>query len=110
MPMWNLKEYSDNYWKIFGTLCQKYRDVLVLTDADIITDFIINYESGSFKFQQKLRDQKNCCDTKDVEIMVPIKYIQNFLRTLEMPFANNEINPSLTWSSNCVIAFFTNSN
>ena len=44
---------------------------------------------------------------KDVEIMVPLKYLSNFWRTLEMPLINCEVNLILTWSSTCVI---TNSN
>ena len=38
--------------------------------------------------------------------MVPLKYLSNFWRTLEMPLINCEVNLTLTWSS-CVI---TNSN
>ena len=41
--------------------------------------------------------------TKNVEIMVPLKYLSNFWRTLEMPLINCEINLILTWSTNCVI-------
>ena len=44
---------------------------------------------------------------KNVEIMVPLKYLSNFWRTLEMPLINCEVNLILTWSSTCVI---TNSN
>ena len=35
--------------------------------------------------------------------MVPLKYLSNFWRTLEMPLINSEINLILTWSANCVI-------
>ena len=35
--------------------------------------------------------------------MVPLKYLSNFWRTLEMPLINSEINIILTWSSTCVI-------
>ena len=34
--------------------------------------------------------------------MVPLKYISNFWRTLEMSLINCEINLILTWSANCV--------
>ena len=40
---------------------------------------------------------------KNVEIMVPLKYLSNFWRTLEMSLINCEINLILTWSANCVI-------
>ena len=39
--------------------------------------------------------------TKNVEIMVLLKYLSNFWRTLEMALINCEINLILTWSTNC---------
>ena len=39
---------------------------------------------------------------KDVEIMVPLKYLSNFWRTLEIPLINCKVNFILTWSSACV--------
>ena len=41
--------------------------------------------------------------TKNLEILVPIKYFSNFWRTLEMPLINCEVNLILTWSTTCVI-------
>ena len=35
--------------------------------------------------------------------MVPLKYLSNFWRTLEMPLINCEVNLILTWSSTCVL-------
>ena len=35
--------------------------------------------------------------------MVPLKYLSNFWRTLEMPLIDCEVNLILTWSSTCVI-------
>ena len=37
--------------------------------------------------------------------MVPVKYLSNFWRTLEMPLINCEINLTLNWSANCVIVY-----
>ena len=39
---------------------------------------------------------------KAVEIVVPLKYLSNFWRTLEMPLINCEVNLILTWSSTYV--------
>ena len=44
---------------------------------------------------------------KNAEIAVPLNYLRNFWRTLEMPLNNCEINLMLTWSSTCVITNFT---
>ena len=35
--------------------------------------------------------------------MVPLKYLSNFSRTLEMPLFNREIDSILTWSANIFI-------
>ena len=35
--------------------------------------------------------------------MVPLKYLSNFWRTLEMPLINGEVELILTWSADCVI-------
>ena len=42
-------------------------------------------------------------DTKEAEIVVPLKYLRNFRETLDMPLINCEVSMALTWSENCVI-------
>ena len=42
-------------------------------------------------------------NTKDVEMIVPLKYLSNFWRTLEILLINCEVNLLLTWSKDCVI-------
>ena len=37
--------------------------------------------------------------------MVPLKYLRNFWRTLEMPLINSEVELILTWSANSVIIY-----
>ena len=46
-------------------------------------------------------------NAKDVEIIVPLKYLSNFWRTLEMQLINCEVNLILTWSKDCVISSAT---
>ena len=78
MAMYNLIEYSDNYSKTSGILWQYYRDEPALTNAGAITNFHAADKSVSFKFKQK-RTVKTAADgTKDVKIMVPLKYLCNF--------------------------------
>ena len=89
MSIHNLIEYSDNYLKTLRRLWQYYRD-----DPN---DNIKQYES--FKFKIKITVKTFAAgNTKDVEITVPLKYLSNFWRTLEMPLIRCEINPILTWS------------
>ena len=99
MPMYNLIEYSDNYAKTSGSLWQYFRDE---------PDDNNREDSESFKSKIKITGKTpNDNNEKDVEIMVPLSYLSNFWRTLEMPLINCEVNLILTWSSTCVI---TNSN
>ena len=75
MPVYNLIEYSDNYSKPSGSLWQYYKD----DPNNNITD------SESFKFKVKITGKTpNDGNTKDVEIIVPLKYLSSFWRTLEM--------------------------
>ena len=94
MPMYNLIESSDNYAKTTRSLWQYFRD----EPDDNIKDF------ESFKSKIKITGKSPDDDNqKDVEIMVPLKYLSNFWRTLEMPLINCKVNLIFTWSSTCVI-------
>ena len=94
MPMCNLIEYRDNYSKTSGSLYQYYRD----EPNNNLTD------SVSFKSKIKITGNIPADDNiKDVEIAVPLKYLSNFWRTIEMSLMNCQINLMLTWSSTCVI-------
>ena len=94
MSLYSLLEYSDNYAKTSGTLWQYYRD----EPNDNLVD------SESFKSKMKITGKTTAAgNEKDVETMVPLKYLGNFWRTLEMPLINCKVNLILTWSSTCVI-------
>ena len=103
MPMYNLIEYSDNYAKTTGSIWQYCKDIPALNANDEITHFTEGNLADSFKFNVKIRGRPGNCGTKDVEIIVPLKYLSNFWRTLEMPLINCEVNLILTWSSTCVL-------
>ena len=104
MPMYNLIEYSDNYAKTTGSLLQYCKDIPARNNANnAIIIFSEDNITDSFKFKAKITGQTGNDGTKDVEIMVPLKYLSNFWRTLEMPLINCEFNLILTWSSRCVL-------
>ena len=104
MPMYNSIEYSDNYAKTTGSLWKYCKDIPARDNNDEIIAFDTNNLTDSFKFKAKITGQTGNDGTKDVEIIVPLKYLSNFWRTLEMPLINCEVNLILTWSSTCVIA------
>ena len=104
MPMYNVIEYSYNYAKTTGSLWQYYKDIPARNANDEIIVFDVNNVTDSFNFKVKITGQTGDDGTKGVEIMVPLKYLSNFWRSLEMPLINCEVNLILTWSSTCVIA------
>ena len=76
-------EYSENYSKTSGSLRQYYKDN---TNDNI-------EQSKSFKSKIKITGKSPAaCNTKDVEIIVQLKYLSNFWRTLEIPLINCELN------------------
>ena len=103
MPMYNLIEYSDNYAKTTGSLWQYCKDIPVRNDNNIIEDFTGGNTTDSFNSKAKITGRTGNNRTKDVEIMVPLKYLSNFWRFLEMPLINCEVNRILTWSSTCFL-------
>ena len=103
MPMYNLIEYSDSYAKATGSLWQYSKDIPARNNNDEIFAFAANNVTDSFNFKAKITGQTEDDGTKDVEIMIPLKYLSNFWRTLEMPLINCEVNLILTWSSTCVL-------
>ena len=80
MPVYNLIEYSDNYWKTSRSLWQCYRYKPALTNAGTVANFSGNIVS--FKFKQKKITKDN--DTKDVKTLIPLKHLSNFSKALEM--------------------------
>ena len=105
MPMYNLIEYSDNYSKTSGSLWQYFKEIPVVNDAANIVDFDGANATDSFNIKTKITGKTNGDEIINVEIMVPLKYLSNFWRTLEMPLIYCEIELILAWSAGSVIIY-----
>ena len=93
MPMYNLIEYSDNYSKTSGSLWQYCKEIPAVNDNGDIVDFNGANATDSFNFKTKITGQTdNNGRIDNVEIMVQLKYLSNFWRTIEMPLINCEVN------------------
>ena len=106
MPTYNLIEYSDNNPKTSGRVWQYYKDIpaVDVNNDNTIINFNGNDTTDSFNFKAKITGQTNDDgEINGVEIMVPLKYLSNFWKTLEMPLINCEIELILDWWVNCVI-------
>ena len=101
--MYNLLKYSKNSRKATGSLCNYYRD-----EPNSGTEGNINYsvkDSESFKYKTsiigKLENNEN--ELEGVKIVMPLKYLRSFFRTLDLPLINCEVLLNLRWSKNCVL-------
>ena len=104
MPMYNLIEYSDNYQDSSATLYQYKRDEP--PEANGIDNLTVG-NSNSFKYNVSLLGNPIVADNiakKGVKVVVPLKYLSNFFRSLEMPVINGKIRLNLTWKKECVLS------
>ena len=93
MPMYNLLEYSENYQKTSGSLWQFARDDPTANIND----------SESFQYKLKFTGRTGNDATKEVEIAVPLKYLSNFWRNLELPLIFCDVDLELRWKEACVL-------
>ena len=105
MPMYNLLEYSKNYRKTTGNLWNYYRDEPNSgTDNNNITHSILNSESFDYKANFMENGMKHNDLTKNnVKIVIPLKYLSNFRKSLNIPLVNCVVELILTWFKNCVL-------
>ena len=91
MSMYNLIEYSDNYSDTSGSLWQFKRDGIEgNVDLTVDDNHILN-NSSSFKYKSSFITNRN-----GVKIVVPLKHLSNFWRSVETPLINCKIELSLT--------------
>ena len=98
MSTYNLIEYSDNYSDTSGSLWQFKRDEIEEdVDLTVVAQDIPN-NSLSFKYKSSFVTDRN-----GVKIAVPLKYLCNFWRSLEMSLINCKVELSLKWYERCLL-------
>ena len=103
MPMYNLIEYSDNYSDTSGSLWGFKRDEID-NNANVSNDD----NAPSFKYKANPTGNTENNGTKNgVKIAVPLKYLSNFWRSLEMPLINCKVELSLKWYERCLLTAAT---
>ena len=115
MPIHNLLEYSKNYRKTIGSLYNYYRDELGDDVDDNNFDNIKVVNSNIFKYKNKITGNTynvnadtqgydvNKNGTQEVELAIPLKYLGNFWRALNIPLTSCEVSLELKWEKNCII-------
>ena len=116
MNLYNLIEYSDNYGDTTASLYQYKRPEQPKTNTSL--GDITAKNSSSFKYQSSLiginstpvaanvnpdipRAHRLCSNAK---IVVPLKYIGNFFRSLQLPLINTKLYIELNWNKDSIIS------
>ena len=110
MLMYNLLEYSKNYRKTIVSLWNYYREepsnplssnFKSLKYKTSITGNTYNVGVGEEGYDT------NKVGKNETEIVIPLKHLSNFWRSLNIPLINCEVELILTWSKNCILADMT---
>ena len=128
----NLCVYSDAYILVKGTFTvtapgvnnnmnnirdKRNRPVILKNNAPFVNTFdnikVVN--SNTFKYKNKITGNTYNVDagvqgydvnkngTQEVELAIPLKYLGNFWRALNIPLISCEVSLELKWDKNCVI-------
>ena len=115
MSMYNLLEYSKNCRKTIGSLYNYYRDELINDADDNNFDNIKVVNSNIFNYKNKIIGntynvnagadgyEVNKNGTQEVELAIPLKYLGNFWRALNILLISCEVSLELKWDKNCII-------
>ena len=126
MPIYNLSEYSKNYRKTIRSLYNYYRDELSYDNDNDNFDNIKVVNSEAFKYKNKITGNTynvnstilnpagnariinsnhvaNNSGKKSIELAIPLKYLGNFWRALNIPLISCEVSLELKWNKHCVI-------
>ena len=98
MPMYNLLEYSDHYQNSTGSLYQFKRDEPPDDNANV------GNATTSLVYKSKLIKGTDDHNVNNVKLVVPLKYVSNFSRSVELPVVNCKIDLELTSCKDCIIS------
>ena len=121
MNLYNMLEYSDNYADTTGSLYHYKRpeprdnNGNVVNLATTLSSF--KHQSGLVQKQLTTPNSENVPTNidpnfanahriwKNIKIVVPLKYIINFFRNLELPLINTKLYMELNWTKYLVLCY-----
>ena len=110
MTVYNLLEYSDNYSMTSGSLWNFYKDDVNdnANENNAANNRINNNKTTTskfFEYKTKIIGRKPADNnTLDTEVVVPLKYLSNFWRFLNLSLINCEIKLDLSLSKDCIVS------
>ena len=106
MLMYNLLEYRQNYSMTSGSLWNYSRDEIDDVDDNASDGKSLEYKIVG-KTPQRPGNERDAnrppVRTLNVEVTIPLKYLSNFWRSLDLPLINCEIEIDLSWRKGCVL-------
>ena len=120
MPMYNLLEYNKNFRKTAGSLWNYYRDQssdLLSTNSEYFKHKA-SITRNTYNVDEKIKnDDGNEIDNpkydanrvgkNEAKIVIPLKFLSNSRRTLDIPLISCDVEIILTWTKNCVLSDMT---
>ena len=110
MQMYILIEYNSKYSEATGSLWFYSKDEATNCNADIVN----NDDFKSFKYKAKLIGNTIAKGANGIlenaTAAVPLKFLSNFWRSLEIPLNNCEVELTLKWKKYCVLSVASNGN
>ena len=103
MNLYNLLEYSDNYADSSGILCQFKRDEQNMTNSGSPGNVTTEHSASFNNKSSILGNPANNGVLKISRIVVPLKYLSNVIKSLEILLVNCKIHIELNCSKNCVM-------
>ena len=102
MLIYNQLEYSNNYSKTSVSLWNYYRDKVYDDANEIVANRRLNNNktttSNSSEYKTKIIGRAPTNNGElDTEVVVPLKYLSNFWRSLGLPLINCKIEIDLAW-------------
>ena len=118
--MYNLLEYSKNYKKTTGSLWNYYRDEPsnpLSTNSESF-NYKTSITGNTYNVDEKITDDDgnevdnpnydaNKVGKNETEVVIPLKHLSNFWRSLNILLINCEVELMVTWSKSCVLADVT---
>ena len=110
--MHNLLEYNKNYKKTTSSLWNYYRDEQ--TNPLSCNSESFKYKTGITGNSSNIGNGKegydeNKAGKKETKVVIPLKHLSNFWRSLNIPLINCELELVLTWSKNCFLKLWYDS-
>ena len=120
MPIYNLLEYSKDYRKTTERWWNYYRDEPSnpLSSNSEPFKYKTSITENTYNVDKKITDDDgnevdnpkydaNKVGKNETEVVIPLKHLSNFWRSLNIPLINCELELILTWSKNCILADMT---